>query len=148
MTSSASDVAAYLLHIASRDSKEGQGRSELLTHLKLQKLLYYVQGFHLVLEGAPAFREDILAWDHGPVIREVYDTYKGRGSRGIPAPDVLPDLPEGTIARIEQVSDAYGQFSAWRLREMTHETPPWLETPRGGVISHEKLRGYFATQVE
>ncbi|MHB8322947.1 MAG: Panacea domain-containing protein [Candidatus Dormibacteria bacterium] len=148
MTSSAHDIANQLLFVASRYSEEDDERSELLTHLKLQKLLYYVQGFHLVLEGEPAFREDIVAWAHGPVVKAVYETYKGRGSSGILPPPIPPDLPERTSLLIDQVSDVYGQFSAWRLREMTHETPPWKDAMQGSVISRDSMREYFSTQVD
>lgn len=149
MTSSARDVAKQLLLVASRDSREERGApSELLTHLKLQKLLYYVQGFHLVILDRPAFDDEILAWSHGPVVRDVYDKYRRFGSAGIEAPSEAPDLPEDTCRLIDQVSDAYGQFSAWRLREMTHDTPPWKNADRDAVIGHDAMRAYFSTQVE
>jgi uncharacterized phage-associated protein len=149
MTSSAREISDQLLIVAARDSAEQGGRpAELLTHLKLQKLLYYVQGFHLVMRDGPAFGEDILAWRHGPVVREVYNTYRGIGYAGIPAPRVGPKLPHETVHVIEQVSEAYGQFSAWRLRQMTHETPPWKNTPQGSVISHKAMREYFLTQLD
>ncbi len=46
---------------------------ELLSHLKLQKLLYFCQGFTLAMTGKPLFSEAIVAWEHGPVVREVWD---------------------------------------------------------------------------
>jgi uncharacterized phage-associated protein len=148
MASSANEIADQLLIVAARDSVEEGGRAELLTHLKLQKLLYYVQGFHLAIEREVAFREDILAWQHGPVVREVWERFKGHGSRGIAPPRGTPGLPGKTVHVIEQVSDAYGQFSAWRLREMTHETPPWKNAARDAVIPLASMMEYFATQVE
>jgi uncharacterized phage-associated protein len=149
MTSKARDVAKQLLVVASRHSREERrAPSELLTPLKLQKLLYYVQGFHLVILDRPAFDDAILAWTHGPVVRDVYDRYRRFGSAGIETRLDSPDLPRDTVHLINQVSDAYGQFSAWRLMEMTHDTPPWKEADRNAVISHEAMRAYFSTQVE
>ncbi len=40
-----------------------------MTHLKLQKLIYYVQGFALVILKTPLFNERMEAWPHGPVVR-------------------------------------------------------------------------------
>ena len=38
---------------------------ELTSNLKLQKLLYYVQGVHLAAFETPLFDEEIVAWDLG-----------------------------------------------------------------------------------
>ena len=64
------DVANYLLSLA--DPLEG----DLISHLKLQKLLYYSQGVSLALRNQPLFNNKILAWAHGPVVREVWEYYK------------------------------------------------------------------------
>ncbi|MFA0813614.1 Panacea domain-containing protein [Microbulbifer epialgicus] len=45
-------------------------------NLKLQKLLYYIQGYHLACTGTPFFLDSIEAWRHGPVIGTVYHAYK------------------------------------------------------------------------
>jgi uncharacterized phage-associated protein len=49
---------------------------------------------------------------------------------------------------LDEVYAVYGQFSAWKLRNMTHQEPPWLTTPEGKEISHDTLRAYFVTQVQ
>lgn len=120
---------------------------DAITNLKLQKLLYYCQGFNIALKGRPLFKEDILAWEHGPVVREVYDIYKTYSANNIPAPtgDVNLSKPEKDL--IVDVWNVYGQFSAWRLRELTHNEAPWKETPRDMVITNSKLKSYFKTLV-
>jgi len=47
-----------------------------LSHLKLQKLLYYIQSWHLVFFDKKLFDDDFQAWVHGPVSRKIYDTFK------------------------------------------------------------------------
>jgi uncharacterized phage-associated protein len=42
---------------------------DVISNLKLQKLLYYAQGFYLAIYGKALFEEDIVAWEHGPVVR-------------------------------------------------------------------------------
>ena len=56
---------------------------ELMTNMKLQKMLYYQQGFHLAYFGTPLFDDDFEAWMYGPVIPSVYEKYKNFGHQGI-----------------------------------------------------------------
>src|SRR6266550_8900998 len=51
-----------------------------LTVLKLHKLLYYAQAWHLALEGEPFFVGKFQAWPQGPVNREIYDRFMGSKS--------------------------------------------------------------------
>lgn len=118
-----------------------------ITNLKLQKLLYYVQGFHLALYGKPIFKENILAWEHGPVVKEVYCEYSGCGAEAIPVPEESISLTEKEKDVIVGVWKVYGQFSAWKLRDMTHNEKPWKETAKNAVISHNLLKGFFKTLI-
>ncbi len=140
---SAFDIANYFLIIADDDA------GELLSNLKLQKLLYYVQGAHLALKGSPLFREKISAWIHGPVVGEVYCKYQEYINQGIPSPDpkVLPEIDDETREILEEVFEVYGQFAAWKLRDLTHEESPWKETANSEEITHKKLEAYFETQL-
>lgn len=70
MTYKASDIAKKLIFKAQNDEPNG---GEKLTNLKLQKLLYYQQGFHLAVFGIPLFNEDVEAWMYGPVVPDVYN---------------------------------------------------------------------------
>jgi uncharacterized phage-associated protein len=112
---------------------------------KLQKLVYFAQGLHLAMRGAPLFGEPIEAWDHGPVVPGLYHDFKHRGNQGIAPPekfsaeDYLPEVRE----ILDAVLSVYGQFSAWRLRDLTHEEPPWRETTRNANIAHSSLRDFL-----
>lgn len=122
---------------------------DTITNLKLQKLCYYAQGFALVVLDRPLFEEDIEAWEHGPVVPSLYRTYKEHGGTAIPVPefDASENFQDDEIELLKDVWNLYGQFSAWKLRNMTHDEPPWKTTPKNNVITHDKLRSYFATQV-
>lgn len=50
--------------------------NDWITPLKLQKLLYFAQAVFLVQTSRALFRENILHWEYGPVVKEVYDAYK------------------------------------------------------------------------
>lgn len=138
-------AAKYLLTLD--DPEDG----DLTSNLKLQKLLYYAQGVHLALHGEPLFSARIEAWKHGPVCPPVYSQYKGLGSMPIPRPtDFDPTVvPAKARKTLDEIHRVYGQFSAWRLREMTHSEPPWKNTYREGVlrlqITHKALKDYFVT---
>lgn len=85
MVYKAIDIAHKLIAMAQRDEANG---GELLTNLKLQKLLYYQQGFHLANFGTPLFKEDIEAWMYGPVVPCIYDHFREYG-----AADVVMSFP-------------------------------------------------------
>jgi uncharacterized phage-associated protein len=138
------DVAQYFL------GKIDEDAGDLISHLKLQKLMYYAQGCALALLDRPLFPEPIEAWVHGPVVPALYHEYKGYGSGPLPSPTTLDFSKYDHAARelLDEVYAVYGQFSAWKLRNMTHQEAPWLTTPEGKEISHNTLRAYFATQVQ
>jgi len=75
------DIAKYFITLANPETED------FITNLKLQKLLYYAQGFHLALFGKPLFRESLEAWQYGPVVPEIYRIYKQYGSSPLPQPD-------------------------------------------------------------
>lgn len=140
------DVAKYIL------SQSEPEIGDIISQLKLQKLLYYCQGFHLALEGEPLFSNPILAWDHGPVVREIYDQYRKYGSNAIPVESItrrdFNGLSKEQKGIIEEVYDVYGQFSAWKLRNMTHDEYPWASTGNNEIITQDKLKSYFKTQLQ
>lgn len=134
------EVAKYLLSLADDDA------GDLISNLKLQKLVYYAQGFHLAMYNEPLFPEDIYAWTHGPVVPELYREYRQYGPGSIPVPtDLDPAIyDERTGKLLDEVYGVYGQFSAWKLRSMTHEEPPWQEASHtNGIIQHDSMRNYF-----
>jgi uncharacterized phage-associated protein len=138
------DIANYFLANVDEDSGDS------ISNLKLQKLVYFAQGLHLTMQGEPLFSHPIEAWDHGPVIPGLYLAFKHRGNRAIEPPekfdadDYLPEVRE----ILDAVLTVYGQFSAWKLRDITHDEPPWRDTPRHGEITHEALRDFFSTVVD
>ena len=118
---------------------------DAMSNLKLQKLLYYAQGYHLGAYGKPLFSEQILAWEHGPVVRSVYDAYRGFGRRGIDIPEEvgLDDFDESLMDFLDQVYAHVGQYSAWKLRDMTHNEPPWKDAKRNATITQAALKAHF-----
>lgn len=119
--------------------------AEFISNLKLQKLLYYAQGCSLAVTGDPLFGDAIVAWQHGPVVECVYHKYKSNGSNGIIFEDDF-DFSQFTAEEnelLEEVYDTFGQYSAWKLRNMTHNETPWLTTQQNAVIPIGVIKDYF-----
>ena len=141
------DIAVKLLALAANDHG-----ADLMTNLKLQKMLYYEQGFHLAYFGTPLFEEEIEAWMYGPVVPAVYNTYSQYGRGGIdPGPEETITLSgEKEEALFMEVYQVYGAFSAIGLMNKTHEEMPWKTTPTGSghIITKDKMREYFKKRLK
>jgi uncharacterized phage-associated protein len=79
-------VANYFLSLAAAEGK-------LLTHLKLQKLLYYAHGRHLALSGEPLVESGFEAWPYGPVAPDVFSCFRVFGRNPITVPALRPLKP-------------------------------------------------------
>lgn len=140
---SASQIARWFLAY-NRNQAADEG-AEYISNLKLQKLLYYAQGSFLAVTDKPLFSDEIVAWQHGPVVESVYHEYKANGSNGIVFEEDF-DFSQFTREENELLAEVYrtfGQYSAWKLRNMTHQEMPWCSTAQNAVISTDKIKEYF-----
>ena len=101
----APDVARYIVRFF-------QEAGDPVTNLKLQKLLYYVQGWNLALRDEPAFPDRLEAWIHGPVQPGVYGSYKAYRWNPITG-DVQepPNFDTDFKDLVDEVLQAYGTDS-------------------------------------
>lgn len=134
------DVAAYIL------AKCGP----MTAAMKLQKLVYYSQVWHLVWFEERLFDAPIEAWANGPVVYDLYRMHRGRFTLTGPS-----EIPEGDPSRlapqerttIDTVLNAYGGKSAHWLSELTHNEDPWrLARERAGL--GERERGNMTISVD
>ena len=106
-------------YIIRRYSDEGH----IVSNLKLQKLLYFVQAEFLICYRKPCFREKIVAWDFGPVVPEVYRKFCIFGSAHIPVSAVTnPVLSKETKELIDGIVFTCLPFSSPQLVEITNES--------------------------
>lgn len=141
----ASDVAAYILN-----------KCGPMTAMKLQKLVYYSQAWHLAWESAPIFDEEIQAWANGPVTYSLYLQHKGFfqvepheicGNGGALGPTEADS--------VNVVLDHYCQFTPLQLSELTHSETPWKNARAGlapgergnSIISKEDMMEYYASLI-
>jgi len=99
-----------------------------MSTMKLQKLVYYSQAWHLVWDEEPLFEETIQAWANGPVVYELFDVHRGSFTVSPPwlygSPDGLKPNERETI---EAVIGSYGHLSGRQLSTLTHAELPWRE---------------------
>jgi len=112
-----------------------------MNHLKLQKLIYYVEAYHLAYFEESLIDDDFEAWLHGPVSRKIWDYYKDRANiydhlSVVGDPETVKKVFLRTITEdqeelINEVLAEYGKESAYGLECMTHEEPPWQKAREG-----------------
>lgn len=143
------EIADWFISRVDRDA------GDTITHLKLQKLLYFAQAWYLANKGKPLFNTDFQAWAHGPVARSIYDRFKSYGWEPLPAADNIPDLSASVTDFLEKVLDTYGKYGAKHLEKLTHEHHPWIEA-RGdcapeerceNIISKESMRDFYGEKI-
>ena len=135
-------IAKYIIKYSSENLK-------YVSNLRLQKILYFVQAEFLVSKNEPCFREDIYAWQYGPVVPSVYNKYRIFGSMSIPAEET--DLDSYKILDddkfiINEVVDECNKYSTTYLVQLTHEQKPWKAAIAKGVdhiISKDSIKNYF-----
>jgi len=119
--------------------------------LKLQKLLYYAKGFHQAIFKESLYPEKLWAWTHGPIVPEIYHEYKRYGAIPITEYEYNPSdkFDEEQLELLNEVWSVFGQFSAWKLRDMSHNEKPWLDHEEdASMIEDAKLFDYFKTRVK
>jgi len=141
-------LANYLLDLAADDGID-------VSPMKLQKLVYYCQGWYLAITDEPLIDEQIEAWKFGPVVDSLFHEFKAYGrmpisSRAtrfiqsdssedffgfcsiVPAiDDECDDADEAETIKqvVKRVWDVYKAYSAERLSNMTHQAGgPWAVT--------------------
>lgn len=142
------DIADYFIQLANETGS-------FISNLKLQKLVYYAQAWHLALYNAPLFEEEFQAWVHGPVIPTLYQKYKSFGWQPILVA-ATPTLPANISQFLKDVADEYFACDAYQLEQMTHAEDPWKwaredlppDAPSNAVIQKEWMKEYYGARVE
>lgn len=144
------DVAKFILDESARTS-----RPEVST-MKLQKICYFVQGWHLVINnGRPMFTEDFCAWKHGPVSTVLYDFCEDKVSVTTDSAEfanVTPELSDYQKDFIKKVFAACDPYTGLQLADMTSTHVAWQKAGAGmrksgedNLISKESIHNDFVT---
>ncbi|MEY8315389.1 Panacea domain-containing protein [Adlercreutzia muris] len=142
---SITDVATYIL--------ENLGS---VSTMKLQKLAFYSQAYHLVNDGAPLFPEEFEAWANGPVAPDLFRKHRGEFviSRGFFGPLDSGALSEAEKATIDHVLSRLKDWTGAQLSNLTHSEAPWQEARAGLApnarstrpITNHRIRTFYETR--
>ena len=158
------DICRYVINYS--DEKD-----YIISNLKLQKVLYFIQARFLIEEenSDPCFHEKIEAWDFGPVVPKAYREYKRYGASSIPKitsfiksnikfdndeiiweeeriPYEDPIIKNSDKKLINEIVDLLSDYSATDLVNLTHNKKPWkdaYEKNKNNEITIESIREYF-----
>lgn len=157
MPHDARQVANFIL-----DHADSMGVS--VTIMSLLKLIYFAHGWHLALFQRPLITNRFEAWQHGPVVRVVYECFQGSGNQPVSDRATIFDPLTATSktagyefspherAFLTQIFDAYGDLHAFALSGLTHEPgSPWDQlwnvddgsTNPGMRITDDEIRNHF-----
>lgn len=137
---------------------------QIISHLKIQKLLYFSHAWHLAKFNSKLIGQPFEAWDYGPVVRVVYDQLKKFKAKPVTSRLQKIDTKNGNfIDAYDNYTDHqrdlliaiykyYGRFNALKLSDITHEkNGPWDITwgkaknssVAGMVIPNDLIRSWF-----
>lgn len=158
------DIARYIINKCNE-------KGIIISNLKLQKLLYFVQGYTFAFDGHRCFSDKIEAWSYGPVCPRVYHEFKKYGSDAIPPINYYEvvefdgdsiqwvekkfsslDIDQDTRDTIDVIIEKFGHISAIKLVYITHSQAPWIETynnpnKHDDTIDENLIKNFFTHQV-
>lgn len=143
------DVVNFFINLSlDRDNFIDDNIAEGITHLKLQKLLYFAQAAHLSICNGSLFNDEIEAWRFGPVISSVYHRYKNKGNRILKLPSNYEDSIEDEKIKkfLCGVWELFHKYSTSELISITHNHKPWKDYYKEGIneiIPKEVLKEYY-----
>lgn len=158
-------IADYIIELSTNGKLNHK-----INNLELQKYLYYINARYMVENGGePLFNDTIEKWKFGPVLPNVYHTYKNYGagpieevsdhetvdiSDGIlhfyPNPSDFKKIPHKVKNMIKETSKKLSDMNPFELVELTHEHAEWkkdeyriLNGEKHLAYSPEAINDYF-----
>ena len=139
----AKEIAQYVIWLCNK-------KKYSISNLKLQKILYFLQAEFLVEMGRPCFKDQMEAWDFGPVVPSVYFEYRVYGGSNIPCTTTLRMMrtfSKKVRELIDGIVEECAKYSASTLADITHSQSPWIDAyNRPGInnpITNDSIINYF-----
>ena len=115
-------------------------RGRNVTHLDLQKIVYFCHVWSLIRLGTPLIRHKFEAWEYGPVLPYLYREFKSFERSSITARSreidpmtgakktVAYSFDTATETLLNEVVDFYSRIRTGNLVELSHvEGGPWYK---------------------
>lgn len=144
------DYANFFIDLANSSD------DDYISNLRLNKLLYFAQGYSLYKRGMPLFDDEIEAWKYGPVVPSVYRTFKvcGRGNIDETYGDYnVENFSSDELEILLNVAEEFGKYSSPKLVDITHaQGSPWQqvfnEDAKHTIISKKSIADYFRDKMK
>lgn len=149
MSYAAIDVARYCIRYTN-------GNDGNISNLKLQKVLYFIQGFFFAIKGEECFEDEMEAWQFGPVVPSVYREFKFYGSNSIPSSEgcnhffqrigCIDGIEADDKELIDDILKLMSKYSASKLVDITHSQEPWkkaIKRKGDNTIYKEDISEFF-----
>lgn len=116
-------------------------------NIRLNKYLYFAQTVYLAKYGKLLFEDDFVAYDNGPVVKEIVENY--------PSLQATTDMEEVTLPKeitvfLDKIYLSLKDASCEDLIEITHEDTAWKEvsdkTYYAPIMNLEKYKSKFEKQ--
>lgn len=119
-----------------------------ITNLKIQKLLYFLQGEFSRKQHSKLIADDFYAWQLGPVVPSVYSEYAIYSSAQIPSvPNLSIELSQDDSIVIDMILKKYANMSTWDLVDKSHAQDPWKYNYQifgdKSIIPYTDIEKYF-----
>ena len=140
--------------IANKFVKKSQEAGRLLTIMPLVKFVYFAHGWTLGYTGKPLIKDKVEAWPFGPVVPEVYHSFRPQGviiKREVRRESYSCDLTEIEDNIISSVYDGYSVLPTFELSNITHRPDsPWTIYRHNlfDTIPDEVIQEYYEKRVQ
>ena len=115
-------------------------------NVKLNKYLYFAQTVYLAKYGKKLFKDDIVAFDNGPVIKEIMNDYAAI----LDNKNKETTLDDKTKIFLDKIFESLKNASCEDLVEISHEDTAWKdlssETSKAPVINILKYKEKYERQ--
>ena len=135
-----------------------------MSHLKLQKLVFYCDAYSLAYFGKPLIEDNFEAWVHGPVCRRLYDSLKDKSklysdvaytSDGDDADKEFTSLTFDQQSLINNILSQLSSWSSFELEASTHQEDPWKNARKGYneadkcsvLIKKDDMKEYYSKEI-
>lgn len=132
------DAARYIIHLSYQNNRS-------LIPLKLQKVLYFCQGWSFVWDGKQLFPEEFEVWQYGPVNVIIYELFRKYGKDEIPESEgSASGINKKEKETLEAVWNIYSSWSAAQLVEETQKhTPCMISYKNDTIMTNEDIKKFF-----
>ncbi|MBU3876588.1 DUF4065 domain-containing protein [Faecalicatena sp. AGMB00832] len=123
-----------------------------ITHLALQKLLYFTQCWSIALDGKGIFEDDCQAWVHGAVYPRVYEVFKQFKYMPLPRVEEVEHFKDNELIILNAVKTYYYDvYNAKALEDICHREEPYKKARKGyqegemcqEIIGKDSIQEYY-----